>query len=141
MNPIQFEEIFESDKELSWNYEFLSSCNYITWKIFRNNLNKPWNLTKICRNKIITIDNVLDSPFLRWDWDQLTLNESMTFEVIKSNPRQPWNMDILAQKLTSEQLKEFYAIRDSFIDSNSIDSYDSYDSYDSCDASNFLYEI
>jgi hypothetical protein len=132
MNQNQFEEIFESDKELSWDYEFLSKCNYITWNIFRNNLNKPWNLTKISRNKIATIDNVLDAPFLRWDWEQLTLNESMTFEVIKSNPGQPWDMDILAKKLTSVQLEEFYAIRESFINSNYIDNYD---------ASNFLYEI
>jgi hypothetical protein len=132
MNPIQFEEIFESDKGLSWDYDFLSSCNYITWNIFRNSLVKPWNLKKISRNKIIKIEHVLDTPFLRWDWDELTLNESMTFDVIKSYPRQPWNTYILDQKLTFEQLENFYAIRDSFIDTSSVDSYDS---------KNFLYEI
>jgi hypothetical protein len=135
MKPIQFEEIFESDKGLAWDYDFLSSCNYITWKIFRNNLGKPWNLHKICKNKIITIDIVLDNTFLRWDWKALTLNENMTFDVIKSYPRQPWDTDILKQKLTVEQLEKFYTIRDSFIDSSSIDSYDSYDN------KNFLYEI
>ena len=135
MNQIQFEELFESNKGLSWDYEFLSSCNYITWNIFRNNLGKPWNLKKISRNKIIKIEHVLDTPFLRWDWDELTLNESITFDVIKSYPRQPWNTDILEQKLTVEQLEKFYTIRDSFIDTSSVDSYDSYDS------KNFLYEI
>lgn len=135
MNPIQFEEIFESDKGLSWDYEFLSSCNYITWNIVRNNLNKPWNLKKISGNKIIKIEDVLDSQFLRWDWDELTLNENMTFEVIKSYPTQPWNMTILEQKLTFEQLEKFYTIRDSFIESSSVESYDSYDS------KNFIYQI
>ena len=42
------------------------------------------NLKKICRNKIIKIEDVLDSPFLRWDWDELTLNENMTFDIIKN---------------------------------------------------------
>jgi hypothetical protein len=138
MNSVQFEKMFESDKGLPWDYEFLSSCNYITWSIVRNNLNKPWNLKKICRNKIIKIEDVLDSPFLRWDWDELTLNENMTFDIIKNYPTQPWNIDILEEKLTCEQLQQFYTIRDSFIDSSSINSYDSYDSYDS---QNFMYEI
>ena len=132
MNQIQFEELFESNKGLSWDYEFLSSCNYITWNVFRNNLNKPWNLKKISRNKIIKIEHVLDTPFLRWDWDELTLNESMTFDVIKNNPREPWNTNILQEKLTTEQLEKFYYIRDSLVESSSDDSYDS---------KNFLYEI
>jgi hypothetical protein len=123
-----FESIFENNKELIWDYEFLSSCNYITWNIFRNNLNKPWNIEKISRNNIITIDNVLDSPFLRWDWEQLTLNESMTYEIIKHNHKQPWNITRLEEKLSVKELKEFYSIRDSFIDNNSIDSYDSINS-------------
>lgn len=130
MNAVEFEELFENSKDLNWDYDFLSSCNYITWNIFRNNLNKPWNLYKICKNKIVTIDIVLDTPFLRWDWEALTLNENMTFEVIKNHPRQPWDMDVLQEKLTINQLEEFYSIRDSFIDDNSIDSYDSYDSDD-----------
>lgn len=130
MNPLQFEELFENSKDLNWDYNFLSSCNYITWKMVRNNLNKPWNLDKISRNKIVTIDIVLDNPFLRWNWVELTQNENMTFEVIKNNPRCSWDIDILSNKLTNEQLLEFYDIRDSFIDNNSVDSYDSYDSDD-----------
>jgi hypothetical protein len=123
-----FEEVFESTKDLDWDYEFLSTCNYITWSMVRNNLNKPWNLKKLSSNPIITLDIVLDNPFLRWDWDELTLNSNMTFEIIKNNVRQPWSIEKLEEKLTPEQLEEFYDIRDSYIDNNSIDSYDSYDS-------------
>lgn len=130
MDSLQFEELFESSKDLNWDYNFLSSCNYITWNMVRNNLNKPWNLDKISRNKIVTIDIVLDNPFLRWNWTELTLNENMTFDVIKNNSRCPWDIDVLPNKLTNEQLLEFYNIRDSFIDNNSVTSYDSYDSYD-----------
>ena len=129
MDSLQFEELFETSKDLKWDYDFLSSCNYITWKIVRNNLNKPWNLDKISRNTIVTIDIVIDTPFLRWNWKELTLNENMTFDVIKQYPRQPWDIDILSSKLNKEELEEFYNIRDSFIDNNSIVSYDSYDSY------------
>jgi hypothetical protein len=132
MNPMEFEEIFERDKELLWNYDFLSNCNYITWNIVRNNLCKPWNWKKISRNKIVTIEHVLDTPFLLWDWDELTLNENMTFDIIIKHIRQPWNTDILVQKLTDEQLEEFYTIKE---ETNSIISEDSYD------GSNFLYEI
>lgn len=130
MDSVQFEELFETSKDLDWDYDFLSSCNYITWNMVRHNLNKPWNLDKISRNKIITIEIVLDNQFLRWNWKELTLNENMTFEVIKNNPRCQWDIDVLSDKLTNEQLMELYTIRDSFIDNNSIDSYDSYDSYD-----------
>jgi hypothetical protein len=127
MNPLEFEKVFENTKYLDWDYDFLSSCNYITWNMFRNNLNKPWNLSKLCKNCIITIDIVIDNSFIRWDWESLTLNPNMTFEVIKENCQQPWDINILEKKLTLEQLEEFYNIRDSFIDNNSIDSYDSYD--------------
>jgi hypothetical protein len=138
MTQLQFEQLFESNKELLWDYEFLSNSNYITWNMIRNNLNKPWNLKKISRNKIITIEHVLDSPFLRWDWDELTLNENMTFDVIIKHIRKPWSTDLLEQKLTLEQLDEFYSIRE---DNNSIISDNSYDSYDSYDSKIFMYEI
>jgi hypothetical protein len=130
MNSSNFEELFDTTKDLNWNYDFLSSCTYITWSMVRNNLNKPWNLKKLSRNTIITIDIVLDNPFLRWNWVELTLNENMTFDVIKNYARQPWDIEALTTKLTSTELQEFYDIRDSFIDNNSIDSYDSYDSND-----------
>jgi hypothetical protein len=135
MNPVEFEKVFETCTDLNWNYDFLSTCNYITWKIVRNNLNKPWNFKKISRNKIVKIEDVLDTPFLNWNWDELTLNDNMTFDVIKNNPRQLWNMETLEKKLTEKQLKEFYDIKYSFIDNNSIYSYDSYDNQ------NFIYEI
>lgn len=128
MTVDNFEEVFETTKDLDWDYDFLSSCNYITWNMFRNNLNKPWNLSKISKNSIITIDIVIDNPFIRWDWESLTLNPNMTFDIIKENIKQPWNIEQLKEKLTSEQLEEFYDIRNSYIDNNSIDSYDSYDS-------------
>lgn len=137
MDSLQFEELFETSKDLKWDYDFLSSCNYITWKIVRNNLNKPWNLDKISRNTIVTIDIVIDTPFLRWNWKELTLNENMTFDVIKQYPRQPWDIDILSSKLNKEELEEFYNIRDSFIDNNSIVSYD----YDSYNEENALYTL
>lgn len=127
MTPLEFEEVFKSSKDLNWNYDFLSSVNYITWNIVRNNLNKPWNLNKLSRNPIVNIDIVLDNPFLKWNWTELTLNTNMTFDIIKNNPRNPWDMEILKDKLTKEQLHELLEIRDSFIDNNSIDSYDSYD--------------
>lgn len=113
MKSVEFEEIFESNSDLIWDYDFLSSCNYLTYKLVRNNLNRPWNLKKISRNNNITIDDIIDSPFIRWDWKELTLNESMTFEIIKDNPMHPWNTDILKEKLTDEQLQEFYNIRES----------------------------
>lgn len=128
MTVDNFEEVFETTKDLDWDYDFLSSCNYITWNMFRNNLNKPWNLSKISKNSIITIDIVIDNPFIRWDWESLTLNPNMTFDIIKENIKQPWNIEKLQEKLTPKQLEEFYDIRNSYIDNNSIDSYDSYDS-------------
>lgn len=135
MNPKEFEEIYETTKELHWDYDFLSSCNYITWNMVRNNLNKPWNFKKISRNSIVTIDIVLDTPFLRWDWNELTLNKNMTFDIIKNNIRLPWNSYLLTQKLTPEELKQFYNIRESLVDTSSIDSYDSYNS------DNYIYQI
>lgn len=130
MKPQEFEEVFKNSKDLNWDYDFLSSVNYITWNMVRNNLHKPWNLTKLSKNPIVTLDIVLDNPFLRWNWTELTKNENMTFNVIKENPRQPWDIDVLQTKLNKDEYEAFINIRDSYIDNNSIESYDSYDSFD-----------
>ena len=93
-----FEEFYESFKDLNWDYEFLSQCNYITWNIVRNNLNKPWNLKLLSSNNIITFEMVEDTPFLRWDWDSLSENPKMSFDIIYKNIHYPWNFNILKNR-------------------------------------------
>ena len=97
-----FEEFYESFKDLNWDYEFLSQCNYITWNIVRNNLNKPW------------------------DWDSLSENPKMSFDIIYKNIHYPWNFNILKNRFNEINYTTLLQQKENYVDDES-DYDDNYD--------------
>lgn len=118
MTPEEFEQIYKQNKDLNWNYDFLSSCPYISWSIVRNNLGNPWNFKKLSANQAITWEMVDDTPFLVWDWIELSKNPNMTFEIIKENIGYNWDFRILYERFSDEQMDVLYKEKDYY---NSLD--------------------
>ena len=95
LDPAEVENIYEMTKDCDWDYNFLSRFPHITWKMVRNNLNKPWNMATLSQNRIITWDIICENPYIKWNWTGITKNPNITFDIINENIEYPWNFDIL----------------------------------------------
>ena len=138
ISQIEFEKYYTDNPNLIWDYEVLSSCNYISWKIIRNNLHKPWNLNILSKSTIITFEMIQDTPFLRWNLDAISENSNMTFDVIYDNIYHTWNFDILRNRFTEIEYNKLVECKQNYIDNES-----EYDSSDDDDYNNIpsLYTV
>lgn len=129
----ELEIAFERNKHLDWDYDELSSNEYITWNMVRNNLQKPWNFEKLSYNPAITWENICDTPFLRWHWPSVTVNLNITVDIIANNIWHPWDFTILENILSKEEFQYLMDCKDNYIE----EEYYS----DSYDENNVLYTI
>jgi hypothetical protein len=136
MIPQDFEKLFNSSRQTTWDYDSLSECTYITWNIVINNLNKPWNLSKLSKNPIVTWDIIINTPFLKWDWENITANPNITFDIIYNNIMYPWNMNIIYNRFSSEQYNLISEKLEIITISNESDI-----SEDSVENNNYLYIV
>lgn len=98
----ELESIFESSKHLPWNYKELSSNEFITWNMVRNNLSKPWDWFELSKHKVVTFDIIQDNAFLRWNWKSISQNPNITFDIIINNTECLWDYAILRNILSKE---------------------------------------
>ena len=91
-NPNTTIEVFEANKDISWNFVGLSENPNFDWKFYckYEDLGK-WDYGYMSRNPNITGKIVRANPDKKWEYAWLSRNPSITWEDVMIEPRRPWD--------------------------------------------------
>jgi hypothetical protein len=78
----------------AWNK--MSSNPNLTWGVVENNLDKPWNYSRLSSRQIITFDIVKNNPDVPWNYLYLSMNPNITWDIVTQNRDKPWNYSYLS---------------------------------------------
>lgn len=100
------------------NYNTLSSSDYISWDLVRNNLTKQWNWNELSKNSIVDFNIIQENEFLKWDWTSISENPNITFDIIVNNLNCKWDYNVLKRILSKEQYNNLTKLRIKYIFEN-----------------------
>ena len=82
-----------------WN--LISSNKKLTIEILRKNLSKPFNWRLVCKNPLITINDIMDNPNFPWiiDYNELSNRTFLTIEFIEKHINENWDWKKLSSNI------------------------------------------
>lgn len=101
--------IIKTHNELPWCYKGLSANTSISFDYVLSNLDKPWDWKSLSMNKMILLEHITSTPFLKWDWKSISFNPNLTFDFLFLHINKPWNWEYLSMhpNITIEHIKKF----------------------------------
>lgn len=102
-------EIIKAHPEIKWNYRFISRNPNITWEMVKNNIGEEWDWDDLSEmipisiilnninnnwdwrnvfgyNPSVTLESIIDKPFLKEYYENLLANPGITWENIQTHP-------------------------------------------------------
>lgn len=91
-------EMVKQYPDKDWNFEHLSSNQYITIDILLATADKPWNMDVVSSNKnLITLEDAIQyRDMFKWDWTYFTTYD--TFRFMKKYPELNWDWKAFSLK-------------------------------------------
>ena len=89
-NPNITYKIIKENPDKPCDYYYLGRNPNITWEIVEANSNKPWNYTFLSNHSNITWEIVCKNPDKPWCYYYLSRNRNITCEIVKENLNKRW---------------------------------------------------
>ena len=94
---ITLDIVLKIPRHIIYDYIDLSQHPNITWDIIQDNKDIPWNWKYISLNPNITFEIIQENPSHSWDWHNISKNPNITWKIIQDNKYKPWDWSGVSQ--------------------------------------------